>query len=109
MVPVKAGPFQSPAAALAGNLRKPDENRLAVPLAAMLRQHKQVLQIDARLAQKRGKVMEVQRKPNFFPVFENKECLRRPFDKQPVVQRLLRRNNEIEHMLIFRQRADKRQ
>ena len=44
-----------------GQLRQVHQQRLAVPRAAMLRIHEQILQVDPGLAQKRRKVVEEQR------------------------------------------------
>src|SRR5262245_45063199 len=49
-------------AVLAALLRKMDHQRLADPLAAMLRSYEQVLQIKAGLAAERRKIQEPERK-----------------------------------------------
>ena len=59
-IPVKARPLQSAAAPLQSDLRQLFQKRLTVALAPVLRQHEQILQIDACPAQEGGEIMEEQ-------------------------------------------------
>ena len=75
-------------------------------MAAVLRLHKEVLQIDAAAAQEGREIPEKQRKADLFPICHCENYLRAVLFKQPLVQQLLRRHDLVQHVLIVRELAD---
>ena len=59
----------------------------------MLRQNKQVFEIDAASAEKGGEIMEIQRKPDRDTIFQGEKSLRDPSLKQPVGEDFFRRDH----------------
>lgn len=107
LVPVKAAPFQTPAATCNGDGREALQQGFAIAISALFRQDKQVLQIDARAPQEGGKIVEKEGHADRKPLFLADQnlglfLLKNPFPQQGVVRDYL-----VGHVLVICQGVNK--